>query len=48
MMNSWCPKCTNNFPKEAAEKFYNKVQEHGGIVLGKYINAYTRVRVRCH
>jgi hypothetical protein len=47
VMKSWCPFCSNNSPKQAAENFNNKVKENGGIVLGKYENAYSTVRIRC-
>ena len=44
---SWCAKCSNLCPEQAKEKFIQTVISKGGTVLGEYINAYTRVRVRC-
>ncbi len=46
-MESWCPKCNKNCPKQAAERFYAKVAAKGGIAIGEYVNAYTRVLIMC-
>jgi hypothetical protein len=46
-MNSWCPVCSNNCPKQAAEKFYQKVKDKEGITLGIYNGAYNKVTVQC-
>lgn len=47
VMNSWCPACSGNCPKEAANEFYRIVSERGGIALGEYIDTNTKVVIKC-
>lgn len=46
--NSWCPKCSDKCPIQSKERFYAKVQEKEGIILGSYINATTKVLIKCN
>ena len=44
---SWCPKCTERCPNQANELFLKAVEKREGVVLGKYVNSNTKVKVRC-
>lgn len=46
-MNSWCPVCSNNSPKEAEKNLIRVITEKGGTMIGTYVNAYTSVLVMC-
>ena len=43
----WCPVCGNNSPEAAATKFYQIIQEKGGVALEAYIDANTHRLVQC-
>lgn len=43
----WCTVCAETDPITAEKGFLQKVEEMGGTVLGKYVNAYTNVQISC-
>jgi len=44
---TWCIICANVDPEVAKTKFYNIVKEKGGIPLTPYINAMSKVLIKC-
>lgn len=48
MKGHWCSICAGKNSQQAEEKFYKNIKEKNGIVLGKYINSYTHVLVKCY
>lgn len=45
--NQWCSKCSGHCPELAEQKFRDKVEVQGGIVLSKYINSNTKILLDC-
>lgn len=43
----WCTKCKNHCPIQAREKFEALVASKNGIIVGNYINTYSKILVRC-
>lgn len=43
----WCPVCAGNDTKIAEINFYKNIENKEGTALGKYINSYTDVLIRC-
>jgi very-short-patch-repair endonuclease len=43
----WCPKCSSHCPIQAMNSFLEIVSAKGGIPLSPYINAKTKVSIRC-
>lgn len=43
----FCRACAGQDPAMAAAAFLSRVEQQGGTVLGRYVNATTRVLVRC-
>jgi len=42
-----CAICANMDPKKAEQDFRQRVRNHGGTVLGQYVNSYTPVKCCC-
>ena len=47
LTGGWCTVCAETDPVTAEKGFLKKVDEMGGTVLGKYVNAYTNVEILC-
>lgn len=43
----WCSSCAQRSPVLAAELYYAKVKERGGIAIDKYINSETKLSIQC-
>ena len=43
----WCPVCGYKHHKGGSDKFYQVVAENKGEVLGQYVNARTRIQIKC-
>lgn len=46
-MDSWCPACSNNCPKQAAQNFYNYINSMRGKTHNNYTHAYGDVTIEC-
>jgi hypothetical protein len=42
-----CKKCVNRCPEEAKIKFYKKIEEMGGKIMGEYVNTSTKIKCIC-
>lgn len=43
----WCPKCANNCPVQARERFEALVKSRDAIMIGSYIDSRTKIDVIC-
>lgn len=44
---AWCPECQGHCPIAAERKFREVVAKRGGMMIGQYINSYTKIDVVC-